>query len=210
MKEKLKYLQKAIVLGAIMIGTTIGTQLLSTGYEAKSRAQERTSGLEEKANSETLPKQEIPMPKEISPTDVSQEGLDLIKKYEGFREDAYKCPAGVWTIGYGSTKGVEKGDIITEARADIKLNKYIDENVETVIDRYVKVPLNQNQYDALGSFIYNLGETNFKDSTLLKKLNGKNYEGAANEFKRWNKANGKVLRGLVKRRAEEADLFRQE
>tara|TARA_Y100000034_G_scaffold87941_1_gene105488 strand:+ start:730 stop:1359 length:630 start_codon:yes stop_codon:yes gene_type:complete len=209
MKKKLKSLQNVIVLGA-MIGTTIGAQLLSTGYEAKLRTQERTSGLEEKANSETLPKQEIPMPKEISPTDVSQEGLDLIKKYEGFREDAYKCPAGVWTIGYGSTKGVEKGDIITEARADIRLNKYIDENVETVIDRYVKVPLNQNQYDALGSFIYNLGETNFKDSTLLKKLNGKNYEGAANEFKRWNKASGKVLRGLVKRRAEEADLFRQE
>jgi len=202
MKKKLQY---AVILGA-MVGAPLVTGLMNTKYEAKLRAQEQKSGLEEKA-SEILPKKEVLTPKQTSPTDISQEGLDLIKKYEGFRSEAYLCPAKVWTIGYGSTKGVKKGDRITRDKGEDRLNQYIDENVETVIEKYVKVPLNQNQFDALGSFIYNLGETHFKDSTLLKKLNKEDYEGAVNEFKRWNKSNGKPLKGLTRRRAEEAELF---
>jgi len=141
--------------------------------------------------------------------DVSKEGISLIKQYEGFRSEAYKCPAGVWTIGYGTTKGVKQGDTITSEQAEKRLEDYLNQNVEPVIDKNVTVSLTQNQYDALGSFIYNLGETNFKNSTLLKKLNSGDYDGAAKEFPRWNKAAGKTLEGLTKRRAQEYKLFQK-
>jgi lysozyme len=131
---------------------------------------------------------------------------EIIKQFEGLRLEAYKCPADVWTIGYGHTNKVKQGDVITEGEADILLALDVQE-AERAVSSYVDVDINQNQFDALVSFVYNLGAGNFKSSTLLKKLNQGDYLGAANEFHRWNKAGGKVLRGLVRRREAEANLF---
>lgn len=131
---------------------------------------------------------------------------EIIKEFEGLELKAYKCPAGVWTIGYGHTKKVSAGDVITEGEADILLALDV-QDAESAVNAYVDVDINQNQFDALVSFVYNLGAGNFKSSTLLRKLNQGDYLGAANEFQRWNKAGGKVLRGLVRRRKAEANLF---
>lgn len=131
---------------------------------------------------------------------------EIVKEFEGLRLEAYKCPADVWTIGYGHTRGVIPGDVITEKEAEIFLAEDL-EDAESAVNEYVEVKLNQNQFDALVSFVYNLGAGNFKSSTLLRKLNAGDYLGAANEFKRWNKAGGKVLNGLVRRRAAECNLF---
>jgi lysozyme len=137
---------------------------------------------------------------------VGNLGLDIIKVSEGLRLKAYKCPAGVWTIGYGHTKGVKEGDTCTVPQADQFLcDDCVD--AEEGVKRLVRVPLNQNQFDALGSFTLNLGAGNLQSSTLLLKLNQGDYIGAALEFPRWNKAAGKVLKGLVKRRAAEQTLF---
>lgn len=153
--------------------------------------------------------------------DVSKEGIEIIKQFEGFRSEAYKCPAGVWTIGYGTTSGVKQGDTITQEQAEKRLEDYLNQKVEPVIDDNVKVKLTQNQYDAIASLLYNVGSgaKGVKDgiiqlrsgepSTLLKKLNTKDYDGAANEFPRWNKAAGKTLEGLTKRRAQEFKLFQK-
>lgn len=140
---------------------------------------------------------------------TSKNGIELIKKYEGCRLTAYKCPANVWTIGYGHTKNVKKGMKITKAEAESYLKDDLN-TYENAVNKYVKVPLNQNQFDALVSFSFNCGTGALKTSTLLKKLNKKDYKGAANEFLRWNKANGKVLNGLTKRRKEERGLFMKE
>lgn len=137
---------------------------------------------------------------------ISEDGLNIIKKYEGFRANAYYCPAGVLTIGYGHTKGVQKCDIITHDEAEQILKEDI-EWAESAINLLVKMPINQNQFDALTSFVFNLGANNFKSSTLLKKINMQDFSGAAKEFARWKFAGGKILNGLVKRRAEEAALF---
>ena len=137
---------------------------------------------------------------------TSDVGIELIKKYEGCVLKAYKCPSGVWTIGYGHTAGVKSGMKITKAQA---LN-YLKQDLsvfEKAVTNYVKVPLNQNQFDALVSFSFNCGTGALKTSTLLKKLNSSDYSGAANEFLKWNKSNGKVLNGLVRRRQEEKELF---
>lgn len=131
---------------------------------------------------------------------------EIIKEFEGLRLEAYKCPADVWTIGYGHTRAVFPGDAITEKEADAFLSEDL-EDAEDAVNAYVDVELNQNQFDALVSFVYNLGSGNFKSSTLLRKLNGGDYLGAANEFKRWNKAGGIVLNGLIRRRDAEANLF---
>lgn len=131
----------------------------------------------------------------------------LIKKWEKLELTAYlPTPNDVWTIGWGHTKGVYPGMKIDVTTA----KKYFREDVawvEKTIEDLVKVPLNQNQYDALASLIFNIGRTNFSKSTLLRKLNAKDYEGAANEFPRWRMQRGKVLRGLVRRRAEEMAYF---
>jgi len=134
--------------------------------------------------------------------------LALIKEFEGLRLEAYLCPADVWTIGYGHTKGVVQGDKITQAGADAFLAQDVLW-VAAAVDKKVKVELNTNQEAALYSFIYNVGAGAFGKSTLLRKLNDWDYEGAANEFKRWNKGGGKVLRGLIRRRNAEAALFRK-
>lgn len=137
---------------------------------------------------------------------VSIDGINLIKKYEGCRLTAYKCPAGVWTIGYGHTKNVKSGMKITQNKANELLEDDLKRIGNTII-QLVNVSMHQNQFDALVSFTFNCGSGALKRSTLLKKLNNKDYDGAANEFTRWNKSNGKVLNGLVKRRADEKALF---
>lgn len=137
---------------------------------------------------------------------ISQKGIDLIKNFEGLQLKSYKCPAGVWTIGYGTTRGVKQGQSITQKEAEELLKRDL-RYFELRVDKLVTVPLTQGQYDALVSFTYNLGEGNLKSSTLLKKLNSKDYEGAALEFPKWNRAAGKVLNGLIKRRAAEQKMF---
>jgi len=137
---------------------------------------------------------------------TSQNGIDLIKHFEGCELKAYKCPAGVWTIGYGHIKGVQEGDVITEQQADEMLVEELHE-YENYINTLVTVPLNQNQYDALVSWVYNLGSSNLNSSTLLKVLNSGDYAGVPEQIMRWNKAGGKVLEGLTRRRQAEADLF---
>lgn len=142
---------------------------------------------------------------------TSQTGINLIKGFEGKRLSAYDDGVGVWTIGYGTIKypngiRVKKGDTCTDAQAESYLKNDLVK-FESAINRLVKAPLNQNQFDALSSFTYNLGETNLSKSTLLKKLNAKDYAGAADQFLVWNKAGGKVMNGLVRRREAERNLF---
>lgn len=137
---------------------------------------------------------------------TSLEGINLIKHFEGCELEAYKCPAGVWTIGYGHIKGVQEGDVITEQQADDMLVEELEE-YENYIHNLVSCPLNQNQFDALVSWVYNLGSSNLQASTLLKVLNVGDYAGVPAQMLRWNKAGGKVLEGLTRRRQAEADLF---
>tara|TARA_Y100001938_G_C8049148_1_gene410659 strand:+ start:80 stop:526 length:447 start_codon:yes stop_codon:yes gene_type:complete len=137
---------------------------------------------------------------------ISKEGLSLIKKFEGCELEAYLCPAGVWTIGYGHTKDVKEGDKINRDEADYLLQEEMIE-YESYINDFVEVPLEQNQFDALCSWVYNLGPTNLKNSTMLKVLNEEKYSDVPQEIKRWNKAGGEVLDGLIKRREAEAKMF---
>ena len=137
---------------------------------------------------------------------ISKEGLSLIKKFEGCELEAYLCPAGVWTIGYGHTKVVKEGDKINKEEADYLLQEEMIE-YESYINDFVEVPLNQNQFDALCSWVYNLGPTNLKNSTMLRVLNEEKYADVPQEIKRWNKAGGEVLDGLIKRREAEAKMF---
>jgi len=137
---------------------------------------------------------------------TSQRGLDLIKSFEGLRLTAYRCPADIPTIGYGTTAGVKMGDTITKERAEELLREDV-KRFEGYIERLVKVPLTQGQWDALSSFVYNLGPGALEKSTLLRLLNAGDYSGAAAQFDRWVYASGKKLSGLVKRRAAERALF---
>lgn len=133
-------------------------------------------------------------------------GLNLITEYEGLRLQAYKCPADIWTIGYGHTTGVSANDVITEEDALFFLRQDVAET-ERAVSQYVHVPLTQNQFDALVSFVLNVGVGNFRTSTLLKKLNAGDDGGAAREFERWIHSGGKTLSGLVRRREAERALF---
>lgn len=137
---------------------------------------------------------------------TSEKGINLIKNCEGCRLTAYKCPAEIWTIGYGHTASVKQGQTITKEQA-INLLKYDLIVFEKAVNLLVKAPLTQGQFDALVSFTFNLGKGALQRSTLLKKLNVKDYQGASNEFLKWVYANGKKLDGLVKRRQAEKDLF---
>ena len=133
--------------------------------------------------------------------------IDLVKSFEGFRPHAYLCPAGVWTIGYGTTEYVELGDTVTEEQACDLLRQDVQEAADAV-DDLVDVELTQQQYDALCSFIYNVGREAFRNSTLLKMLNqGRAIKDIAPQFDRWIRAGGNVLPGLVKRRAAERKMF---
>lgn len=137
---------------------------------------------------------------------ISQEGIALIKKFEGCELTAYQCSAGVWTIGYGHTKGIEKGMEITQQEAEDMLVEELHE-YENYINDSVTAPLSQNQFDAMVSWVYNLGPANLKASTLLKVLNAGDYDGVPAQIKRWNKAGGVTLEGLIRRREAEALLF---
>lgn len=133
-------------------------------------------------------------------------GLTLIKEFEGLRLQAYQCPADIWTIGYGHTADVSANDVITEEDALFFLRQDVTES-ERAVNQLVHVPLTQNQFDALVSFVFNLGVGSFRTSTLLKKLNARDYDGAEQEFGRWVHAGGKTNSGLVRRRAAEIELF---
>ena len=145
---------------------------------------------------------------------VSDAGIELIKSFEGFRANAYPDPKSggdPWTVGYGTTKfpsgrPVKKGDYVTPAQAEMYLREDVKKFASSV-DALVTVPLKQCQYDALVSFVYNLGATNFRNSTLLKKLNAKDYKGAADEFLRWVSPGSSVEAGLRRRRTAERAMF---
>jgi lysozyme len=153
---------------------------------------------------------------------ISQDGIDLVKFFEGFYTNAYLCPAGVWTIGYGTTEigghPVIKGMTCTASEAESYLAEDL-EHFERVVKKAVTIDLSQSQFDALVSICYNVGPgakgirdgiiTLFSGSpsTLLKCVNAGDFDGACSEFLRWNKAGGKVLAGLSKRRMAESVMF---
>lgn len=136
-------------------------------------------------------------------------GIDIIKKFEGCELEAYLCPAGVPTIGYGHTYGVRLGRTISQAEADVLLDHDYQDSIEAV-EELIKVPLSENQIEALASFVFNLGRGKLIGSTLRKKLNQGDYKGAAEEFDKWVFAGGKKLNGLIARRAAEKALFESE
>jgi lysozyme len=137
----------------------------------------------------------------------SQEGLALIKKFEGCRLKAYRCSANVLTIGYGHTGGVKEDDTISQPEADELLENDIAKFEEYVSDNVI-VELKQYQFDALVAWTFNLGVGNLRSSTMLKKLNEYgDYNSVPSEMKRWNKAGGKTLDGLIRRRKAEGLLF---
>ena len=145
---------------------------------------------------------------------TSDQGLALIKAHEGLRLEAYPDPGRGWeipTVGYGHTSqagppDVTRGMRITAAQAEQILRDDL-RKFEGYVTSAVHVPLTQAQFDALVSWTFNLGPGNLKSSTMLRKLNAGDYQGAADEMLRWNKSNGKVLAGLTKRRAAERALF---
>jgi lysozyme len=143
---------------------------------------------------------------------VNAEGYALLKKFEGCVLKAYRCPANVWTIGFGNTfyedgTKVKEGDVITQQRAD-ELAKYIVEQFATSIRAMIKQPLNENQFSACVSLAYNIGTGGFKKSSVLRKLNANPTDPTiADSFRLWNKGGGVVLKGLVRRREAEIALY---
>jgi GH24 family phage-related lysozyme (muramidase) len=137
---------------------------------------------------------------------TSEVGRELIKEFEGCRQVAYQDSVGVWTIGYGHTKDVYEGQLSIKKTCDRFLEEDLEE-FEGYVDSYVKVPLTQNQFDALVAWTFNLGPGNLSESTMLRKLNEGDYDAVPDEMRRWNKAGGEVLNGLVRRRDAEANLF---
>ena len=144
---------------------------------------------------------------------ISNKGLNLIQRFEGLNLKPYKCPAGIWTIGYGSTfysdgKKVQAGDSpISQAEATDLLIETL-KHYERSVDSFCRDDINQNQFDALVSFCYNVGAGSLKSSTLLKKVNANPLDATIPaEFMKWNKGGGKVLKGLTERRKAEADLY---
>jgi lysozyme len=137
---------------------------------------------------------------------ISEAGLELIKLFEGVRFTAYDDGVGVWTIGVGHTKGVQRGDTATKEEVDNWLREDVSD-AEDAVNRLVESVINQAQFDALVSFTFNVGAGALERSTLLKRLNGKDFDAAADEFLRWNKAGGSVMAGLTKRRIAERKMF---
>lgn len=145
------------------------------------------------------------------PEKVSHRAIALLHHFEGFREEAYLDAVGIWTIGYGNTRWpdgrpVRKGDRVTKEQGEELFRAILSTFERGVLDA-VKVPLTQPQFDALVSFAYNVGLGALGTSTLLRKLNAGEYREAADQFLRWDKAGGKVLAGLTRRREAERELF---
>lgn len=148
---------------------------------------------------------------------ISQNGLDLIKSFEGLRLTAYTATEeerlkNIWTIGYGNTyypdgKKVKQGDTLSSASEAAGLLRAAVKDFERGVNEAIKVPMTQNQFDAMVSLAYNIGVGAFKKSTLVANMNKINTISVANEFPKWNKAGGKVLTGLMRRRAAERELF---
>ena len=141
---------------------------------------------------------------------TSEQGINMIKEFEKYSDVAYPDPGTggtPFTIGWGHTFRVKPDQRCDRLQADYWLRHQDVPVAEQAVSRYVKVPLKQNQFDALVSFVFNLGVRDLKSSTLLKKLNARDYAGAAKEFERWIYANHKILPGLVRRRKKEADVF---
>lgn len=143
---------------------------------------------------------------------VNAEGYALIKRFEGCRLKAYKCPANVWTIGYGNTfyedgTKVKEGDVITQQRAE-ELAKFIIDQFAVSITPFIQKTLTENQFSACVSLAYNIGTGGFKRSSVFRKLNVNPTDATiADSFRLWNKGGGKILAGLVKRREAEIQLY---
>jgi len=137
---------------------------------------------------------------------ISDEGISLIRHFEGCYLEAYLCPANVWTIGYGHTKGVKEGDVIDQEAAEALLIEDLEE-FEGYVNKLVEIALKQNEFDALVSWTFNLGPANLKESTLLNRINYGPLSDVPTQIQRWNRAGGQVLAGLVKRRAAESALW---
>ena len=141
--------------------------------------------------------------------EINERGLSIIKECEGLRLEAYVCPAGKLTIGYGHTLGVKEGDKITQEQAE----QFLKDDVKSAclrlehLEDVESIRLNDNQFSALTSFIYNLGIYKFQTSTMMKYLIIGDNNAAADEFDRWVFSKNKILPGLVKRRAMEKELF---
>lgn len=141
---------------------------------------------------------------------ISFNGIQFLKRWEGFKAEAYKDTGGVWTIGYGTIKWmgkpVEQGMKMTEKEAELALQADLAW-AQTAVNQLVRYPLTQNMFDALVSFVYNVGESAFRRSTLLRLLNQGRVADAAKQFERWKFDNGKVVQGLLNRREAERALF---
>lgn len=139
---------------------------------------------------------------------ISQKGLDLIKKFEGFSAKEYICPAGKATIGYGHVILADEHfeEPMTRRKAENLLKKDLEPRQKS-LNSFLKVNINQNQFDSLMSLIYNIGAGNFQKSTLLKFVNNRLFDKVPNQFRRWSYVNGKVSKGLVNRREEEIKLW---
>ena len=138
--------------------------------------------------------------------DISKKGIELLTYFEGLKLEAYQDSVGVWTIGYGHTKNVAEMDKITKSQAEDMLKTELIE-YQSYITNLVKVKLTQGQFDSLVCWVYNLGPTNLSNSTLLKLLNQGDKFLIPEQIRRWNKAGGRVLKGLVRRREAEALMF---
>lgn len=143
---------------------------------------------------------------------VNKEGIDMMHHFEGCKLEAYQCSAKVWTIGWGNTyyqdkKSVKQGDKITQEQAD-ELFEMIMNEFSIMVRKVLKKEISENRFSAIVCFAYNVGMGNLKASTLLKKVNiNPDDPTIPSEFLRWNKAGGKVLNGLTRRRQAEADLY---
>ena len=143
---------------------------------------------------------------------INERGIENIKSFEGFSSKPYLCPAKVWTVGYGSTRGSDGGPVdpdmgvISEAEAESLLVRDL-ETSEGWVCRLVKKPISENQFSALTSFTFNVGCGALQRSTLRMKLNRGECQNAADEFPKWRRAGGRILAGLVRRRAAERTLF---
>lgn len=147
-------------------------------------------------------------PASTRPQRVNPRGINLLKQFEKLRLEASQCPAGIITIGYGSTANVKLGQKITPYQAEVLLRQNL-RRFEAVVEKTVMVPLTSNQFSALVCFVFNIGVASFKTSTLLKLLNEGNYAATAEQFLRWNKINKQPIPRLTQRRQAERNLFLQ-